>query len=72
MRFKQASIGNNQILNLLPDKNRIEFIDQSELVALDLNEVIANPGSVIEYVYFPIEGIISWEKKIPEIGRAHV
>lgn len=66
MRFKQASIGSNQILNLLLDKNRIQFINHCDVVALNLNEVIANPGSVIEYVYFPIEGIISWEKKIPD------
>lgn len=66
MPFKQASIGSNQLLNLLPDKNRIQFIDSCEVVALNLHEVIEVAGSVIDHVYFPIEGIISLEKKIPD------
>lgn len=66
MLFKQANIGSNKILNLLPEDNRIELIDMGEVVNLNLAEVIADTGHVIDYVYFPIEGIISWEKKIPD------
>jgi CRP-like cAMP-binding protein len=66
MQLKQASIGSNQLLNLLTNIDRIQFIDSCEVVTLSLKEVIANPGNIIEYVYFPIEGIISWEKQIPD------
>ncbi|MBC7755916.1 MAG: Crp/Fnr family transcriptional regulator [Bdellovibrio sp.] len=35
-----------------------------EVVGLSLGEVIGNSGDLIRYVYFPTEGIISWEKQI--------
>lgn len=66
MLLTAVSLGSNQLLNLLPEINRIEFIDKCELVELQLNKVIANSGDTIEYIYFPIEGVISWEKKIPD------
>jgi CRP-like cAMP-binding protein len=66
MLLKQASIGSNQLLNLLSENKRIQFIDRCEVVELALNEILINPGDVIRFVYFPIEGVISWEKKIPD------
>ena len=66
MSFEQADFGSNQLLNLLPQKNRIQFIDRCEVASLKLGDVIANSGDVIEYIYFPIKGIISLEKKITD------
>lgn len=61
---QQTPIGNNQLLNLLPAAMRSQFINECEVVSLNLGEVIGNPGDIINYIYFPIEGIISWEKQI--------
>lgn len=63
---KQAALGSNGLLNCLPENIRNQFIDDCELVNLKQNEVMGNPGDHIAYIYFPIEGIISWEKKIAD------
>lgn len=64
MANNQTTLGNNRLLNLLPEENRVQFINYCEVVNLNLGEVIGNPGDIIHYIYFPIEGIISWEKQI--------
>ena len=64
--LKQAALGSNQLLNCLPENKRTQFIDYCEVVNLNLNEVIGNAGDRIAYVYFPIEGVISSEKKITD------
>lgn len=64
MSTKQTVLGNNRLLNFLPKKIRTQFIDYCEVVNLTVGEVIGNPGDIIHYVYFPIEGVISWEKQI--------
>ena len=64
--LKQAALGSNQLLNCLPENNRTQFINFCEVVNLNLNEVISNAGDRIAYVYFPIEGVISSEKKITD------
>jgi CRP-like cAMP-binding protein len=61
---QQTALGNNRLLNFLPEENRARFINYCEVVNLNLGEVISNPGDTIHYIYFPIEGIISWEKQI--------
>lgn len=61
-----ATLGSNRLLNCLPENNRTQFIDCCDVVNLKLNEVIGNPGDRISYIYFPIKGIISWEKKIAD------
>ena len=61
---KQTALGSNRLLDFLPEQIRTEFIDYCEVVNLNLGEVIGSPGDVIHYIYFPIEGIISWEKQI--------
>ena len=63
---KQAALGSNRLLNCLPENNRTQFINYCEVVNLNLNDVIGNPGDRIAYIYFPIKGIISWEKKIAD------
>lgn len=64
--IKQAALGSNQLLNCLPENNRSQLINLCELVNLNLNEVIGNPGDCIAYIYFPVEGVISWEMKIAD------
>lgn len=60
----QAVFGSNRLLNLLTSNNRQGFVDCCDLVSLDLGDVLCNPGDHIAYIYFPVEGIISWEKQI--------
>lgn len=64
MTFKQAALGSNRLLNCLSENNRSALIDQCVIINLSVNEVIISPEDRIAYIYFPIEGIISWEKKI--------
>lgn len=64
MPTKHAALGSNQLLNCLSEAIRTQFINHCEVVDLTCGEVIGNPGDTIQYVYFPIKGIISWEKKI--------
>lgn len=59
-----AAFGSNRLLNLLPEKHRKNFVSHCELVSLNIGEVLGEPGDSIAYVYFPVEGIISWEKQI--------
>ena len=59
-------MGSNQLLNCLPENNRTQFINFCEVVNLKFNEAISNVGDRIAYVYFPIEGVISSEKKISD------
>ena len=61
---KPTAFGSNRLLNFLPNSIRNQFVSQCEVVNLNLGEHIGNPGDLIRYVYFPIEGIISWEKQI--------
>lgn len=64
--LKQVALGSNRLLNCLPENDRTQFINYCEVVNLSLNDVIGNPGDRIAYIYFPIKGIISWEKKIAD------
>lgn len=64
MKNKQTVLGSNRLLNFLAEQNRTQFINDCEVVNLNLGDAVGNPGDIIHYIYFPIEGIISWEKKI--------
>ena len=64
MKNKQTALGSNRLLNLLPEKNRTQLIGHCEVVDLNVGEIVGNPGDMIHYIYFPLEGIISWEKQI--------
>jgi CRP-like cAMP-binding protein len=61
-----TAFGSNRLLNLLTDNCRQNLLTHCELVSINLGEVLCNPGDVIKYVYFPVEGIVSWEKKITD------
>lgn len=61
---KPTAFGSNRLLNLLPNTIRNQFVSQCEVVDLSLGELIGSSGDLIRYIYFPIEGVISWEKKI--------
>lgn len=64
MTNRQSALGSNRLLSLLPEQTRPPFINHCEVVDLNLGDIIGNTGDTIHYIYFPIEGIISWEKKI--------
>ena len=60
----QSAFGGNHLLNLLTGNCRKGFIKHCDVVELELGDVLSCPGEPILYVYFPTEGIISWEKQI--------
>ncbi len=64
MPTNQAIFGSNRLLNLLTVNGRNSFIEKCDLVSLTLGEVLGNTGDSIRYVFFPVSGIISWEKQI--------
>ena len=66
MTNHHTAFGNNRLLNFLTIENRAQFVDYCEIVDLNLGEVLGNPGDTIQYIYFPTEGIISWEKQIED------
>ncbi len=66
MLITQAAFGGNHLLNLLTDNSRKGFIEHCAVVELELGDVLNYPGESINYVYFPTEGIISWEKQITD------
>ena len=70
MLTKQTALGSNRLLDFLHEQTRTKFIDYCEVVSLNLGEVIGSSGDEIHYIYFPIEGIISWEKQIE--GRPYL
>jgi CRP-like cAMP-binding protein len=49
----------NQILATLPAEEYARLLPQLELVQLPLGKVLYEPGVKMEYLYFPISGIIS-------------
>ena len=49
----------NHLIDLLPRKDRLRFIDACEHIALPLAQVLCEPGKPTKYVYFPTEGFIS-------------
>lgn len=64
MSIIQAAFGNNRLLNLATEHQRKSFVRHCELIPLHLGDVLGIPNDKISYVYFPVEGIISWEKQI--------
>ena len=64
MPKNQAITVDNRLLNLLPVHKAEEFINECELIELKAGQVLANAGEPMAYAYFPLFGIISWEKHI--------
>jgi CRP-like cAMP-binding protein len=50
---------NNRILHALPEAEQDRLIRSMETVALAIKTVLFEPGAPIEFVYFPISGVIS-------------
>jgi CRP-like cAMP-binding protein len=49
----------NQLLDLLPRRDRVRLISVSESVDLELGEVICESGRDIRFVYFPTRAFVS-------------
>jgi CRP-like cAMP-binding protein len=49
----------NTLVDLLPRRQRLDFVNACELVELTLGEAVCHPGEVIRHVYFPTSGFIS-------------
>ena len=59
-----TAFGSNHLLNLLTPENRKSFISHCELINLNVGDTLGKSADIISYVYFPVEGVISWEKQI--------
>lgn len=64
MSTNPTAFGSNILLNLLPPECRQNFINQCDLIKINAGDILGKSGDIIAYVYFPVEGIISWEKQI--------
>lgn len=60
----RAIIGENRLLQLLPHQDVDHVLSQCDLVELSVGQVLINANETITYAYFPLSGIISWEKQI--------
>ena len=49
----------NRILAALPDKERERLLRHLKPVSLTIGEVIYEPGEHIQYIYFPLDAIVS-------------
>ena len=49
----------NHLIDLLPKKDRLRFLDTCDSVDLPLADVLCEPGKPTKYVYFPTGGFIS-------------
>lgn len=65
-------VSGNQLLLLLPGKDRARLLACCTLVTLELGEVLNEPGRPTGFVYFPVEGFISLLAVIDEIPSLEV
>ncbi len=49
----------NHLIELLPRRERLRLLAVSELINLEPDEILCEPGKPIHHVYFPIEASIS-------------
>ncbi len=59
MSSTQIKSASNMLLNRLSKKDQHRFIENCELVQLNLADVISDAGDPIHHVYFPLDCIIS-------------
>src|SRR5688572_3992311 len=52
-------IARNRLLACLPKKDHKKFASELELVSLKLRHIAYEPGKKIEYIYFPLNSVIS-------------
>jgi len=55
----QSSPRANQLLALLPDRDYRNLLPGLEQVPLSLGQVVYEPGTRLDYVYFPVDAIVS-------------
>ena len=67
----RASPG-NRLLAALPRKDRIHLVAGCEEAALNLSEVLFEPGERIRHVHFPVSGFISLLAPVDEYTRLEV
>jgi CRP-like cAMP-binding protein len=53
------SAANNNLLDLLPSRERSRFLARCEPVQLVMSEVLCEPGALTRRVFFPTDGFIS-------------
>lgn len=55
----RPAVAGNRLLAALPRRERLQFLDRSEMVDLALSEVLFDPGARIRHVYFPVTAYVS-------------
>lgn len=48
----------NHLIQMLPRQDRLNLLPICKAVALDISEILCEPGTQTRYVYFPTEGFI--------------
>jgi CRP-like cAMP-binding protein len=62
----------NRLLAALPRKDRLHLVGGCEEAALNLSEVLVEPGERISHVHFPVSGFISLLAPVDEFTRLEV
>ncbi|MGF1498166.1 MAG: Crp/Fnr family transcriptional regulator [Elainellaceae cyanobacterium] len=57
--FQETSVGFNQLLAALPPTDYQEIKPSLETVSLQMGEILCEPHDPIDYVYFPLQAMIS-------------
>lgn len=60
-------LAGNFLIDSLPGKQRMDILEQCELVELELGTVLCEAGEPFEYAYFPVTGTISLVRDL--VGR---
>lgn len=55
----EVAIASNRLLAALPDSELAHWLPHLQLVDLSLGQVVSEPGSELDYAYFPIDAIVS-------------
>src|ERR1017187_5686153 len=57
--FTKHAASENRLIAALPHEDRQHFLDGCERVELDFADILCEVGESIQYVHFPISGVIS-------------
>jgi CRP-like cAMP-binding protein len=55
----QMTVAENHLISLLPNADRRRLLAACEMVQFRMAQTLAEPGSITEYVYFPVDGFAS-------------
>jgi len=65
-------ISSNRLLACLPKRDHQKFAPELELVSMKARQTAYEPGKAIEYIYFPLNSVISIVAGTPQGGEVEV